>query len=302
MNKIDTEYTSLSQVSSEIQRFYEEETRTRVTGYTEPDAEGNSAPITEEYIVVVLNKPDEVSFEYVESRRGRRLGEDVAKAALVQAIEWNDFAVNHDGYLAWLDAYATWEAERPTEVVDNEEDESEFELAQRDWLGRQPVRPVVDLADQRAVYEKVTQPYDSTLFNQIGSTVVYNDKSFVAMTEPALTTKPDDEVSTYHSELAINTRYSAIYAPLAVGDSFIDIGRGKDGVLGIDNVKDTIAGYNAGMTDLDSVMWIMTDNSVMELNIHDLQQVIIDFNTRKQVTFMAYGQWRESDRLSPFAI
>ena len=291
MNKIDTEYTSLSQVSSEIQRFYEEETRTRVTGYTEPDAEGNSAPITEEYIVVVLNKPDEVSFEYVESRRGRRLGEDVAKAALVQAITWNDFAVNHDGYLAWLEAYATWEAEQPTETVGEEE-----------VLLPAPVRPVIDIADQREVYEKLTQPYDTTLFNQIGSTVVYNDKSFVAMTEPTLTTKPDGEVSTYHSELAINTRYSAVYAPLAVGDSFIDIGRGKDGVLGIDNVKDTIMGYDAGLTGLGSVMWIMVDNSVMELTIDVLRQIIIDFNTRKQVTFMAYGQWRESDRLTPFVI
>ncbi len=291
MNKIDTEYTSLDQIDPAVVRFYEEETRERVAGHTEPDEEGYSTPITEPYTVVVLNKPDEVSFEYVESRRGRRLGEDVAKAALAQAIEWNDFAVNHDDHLAWLAAYDEWETEQPTEIID------EVEV-----LLPAPECPVVDIADQRAVYEEVTQPYDPTYFNQIGSTVVYNDKSFVAMTEPVIADKPDNEVSDYHSELAINARYDAVYAPLAVGDSFIDIGRGKDGVLGIDNVKDTLAGYDAGMTGVDSVMWIMTDNSVMELTIHDLRQVIIDFNTRKQITFMDYGQWRETDRLTPFVI
>ncbi|CAH9011791.1 putative DUF4376 domain-containing protein [Vibrio phage 168E36-1] len=291
MNKIDTEYTSLDQIDPAVVRFYEEEARERVVGYTEPDQEGLTIPVTEPYTVVVLNKPDEVSFEYVESRRGRRLGEDVAKAALVQAIAWNDFAVNHDGHLAWLAAYDEWEAEQPTEIV------NEVEV-----LLPAPECPVVDIADQRAVYEKVTQPYDTTYFNQIGSTVVYNDKSFVAMIEPTITVKPDSEVFDYHSELAINTRYDAVYAPLAVGESFIDIGRGKDGVLGIDNVKDTLAGYDAGMTGIDAVMWIMTDNSVMELTINDLRQVIVDFNTRKQVAFMDYGQWRETDRLTPFVI
>lgn len=289
MNKIDTVYTSLDQIDPAVARFYEEEIREVVIGHTEQNQEGLTTPITEQYTVVVLNKPDEVSFEYVESRRGRRLGEDVAKAALVQAIAWNDFAVNHDGHLAWLAAYDKWETEQPTEIID------EVEV-----LLPAPECPVVDIADQRVVYEKVTQPYDATYFNQIGSTVVYNDKSFVAMTEPEITVKPDSEVFDYHSELAINTRYDAIYAPLAVGDGLIDIGRGKDGVLGIDNVKDTLAGYDAGMTGINSVMWIMTDNSVTELTINDLRQVIIDFNTRKQITFMAYGQWRETDRLTPF--
>jgi hypothetical protein len=54
------------------------------------------------------------------------------------------------------------------------------------------------------------------------------------------------------------------------------------------------------MGGVDVVMWIMTDNSVAELTIGDLKSVIVDFNTRKQVIFMGYGQWRETDRQLPF--
>ena len=42
MNKLDTDYASLSDIDSEIVRFYSEDARTRVIGRTEPDEDGNS--------------------------------------------------------------------------------------------------------------------------------------------------------------------------------------------------------------------------------------------------------------------
>ncbi len=301
MNKIDTEHTSLDQVNPKIVRFYEEETRERVVGHTEPDEEGNSTTITEPYIAVVLNRPDTVTYEDVAQRRGERKSwEPVVKAELERAILWEDFVINHDGYLAWLESHKAWQELSPEEF--GYEDETEFELAQRDWLERQPIRPVVDIAVSREHYELTATEIDTNLFTSNESTIEHDDTNLTAVEIPLLADKPVEEVSTYHSELAINTRYDAVYAPLAAGDNFIDIGRGKDGVLGIDNVKDTIMGHDSGMEGVGSVMWIMADNSVMELTIDALRQIIIDFNTRKQVAFTAYGQWRESDRLTPFVI
>ncbi|CAH9012948.1 putative DUF4376 domain-containing protein [Vibrio phage 501E54-1] len=290
MNKIDTEYPSLSQVDSEIARFYEEETRTRVIGHTEPDEEGNSTPITEEYVVVVLNRPDEVSFKYVESRRSRRLGEGVTKAALVEAITWNDFAVNHDGYLEWVEDFKEWEKEHPTSVHTMEGVEEVVV----------PVKPVIDIADQRTVYEIVEQSYNSSLFNKEGYTVTYNDELFTKTLIPTLAPKSIEEVVEYYSQLAISTRYEAIYAPLLVGNHLIDIGKGKDGVLGIDNVKDALSGYDAGITDITSVDWIMKDNQLVSLDLKDLQKIVVDFNVRKQKIFTEYSEWRLTDQTTPY--
>lgn len=297
MNKIDTEYTSLDQVNPEIARFYEEETRERVVGHTEPDEEGYATPITEPYIVVVLNKPDAVTYEDVAQRRGERKSwEPTVKAELEMAILWEDFVINHDGYLEWEKASEDWKENQPTETIIDETGETTEVLIGIPELG------TVDLSIRREHYELITTEIDTNLFTSDESTVEYDDTNLTAIDIPLLVDKPVEEVSAYHGELAINTRYDAVYAPLAVGDNFIDIGRGKDGVLGIDNVKDTIMGYDSGMEGAGSVMWIMTDNSVMELTIADLRQIIVDFNTRKQITFMAYGQWRETDRLSPFEV
>ncbi|CAH9012743.1 putative DUF4376 domain-containing protein [Vibrio phage 424E50-1] len=290
MNKIDTKYTSLYQINPEITRFYEEETRERVVGYTAPDEEGNSTPITEKYVVVVLNRPDEVSFEYVESRRGRRLGEDAAKASLVKAITWNDFAVNHDGYLGWVEDLKEWEKSHPISTPTMEDEKGVVV----------PVRPVIDIADQRTVYEIVEQSYNSSLFNKEGYTVTYNDELFTKTLIPTLVPKSAEEVVEYYSQLAINTRYEAIYAPLLVGNRLIDIGKGRDGVLGIDNVKDALAGYSAGITDRISVDWIMKDNVILSLDFEDLQKIVVDFNIRKQKIYTEYSEWRLTDKTAPY--
>lgn len=192
MNKIDTNYKSLSEIDPEVVRFYAEESRERTTGYTEPDDEGNTQAITESYTVIVLNKPDEVTYEYAESRRGRRFGEDVVKSAIAQAIEWEDFSVNHDGYIQWLADHAQWHDDHLEylELLSRHEDDP-------DWIApekpEEPMRPVIDMAVRRAVYEvvfighprdqwlptgKVTEAYDDKLFTFTTETVEASDEEF----------------------------------------------------------------------------------------------------------------------------
>lgn len=111
----------------------------------------------------------------------------------------------------------------------------------------------------------------------------------------------------YNANTAISTRYEAVYAILPITlvsaiESTIDVGQGKDGVYGIDNIKDAVTAYNVGMTSTGTVLWIMADNSVQELTLVDLNQVIIDFNERKQNVFNAYSTWRNGDTLTPFVV
>ncbi|QZI86714.1 hypothetical protein SIPHO019v1_40001 [Vibrio phage 82E32.1] len=72
--------------------------------------------------------------------------------------------------------------------------------------------------------------------------------------------------------------------------------------MGIDNVKDALSAYDAGLNGVDTAVWIMSDNSVQEMSIADLKQVIVDFNARKQIVFMQYSEWRTSDRLTKFEV
>ncbi|AUR98971.1 hypothetical protein NVP1259O_09 [Vibrio phage 1.259.O._10N.286.48.F4] len=298
MNKIDTEYATLADVPQSVVQYYEEETRTRITGYTEPDEEGNSTPITEEYIVVALNKPDVVLYSEVTQRIGERKPRDVVNAELARAIEWEEFYYGHDLTLRYEKMHPRWVTEEP--MIYGYEDEVEYELAHREWVELEPQPPAIDPEVRRGYYEVITPDYNTNTHNPIGVTDTYNDELYTTTKTFALESKPTEVVAEYHSELAIETRFDAVYAPLETTHGLIDVGRGKDSVLGIDNVKDAIAGYEAGMVSIGSVMWIMTDNSVAELTIADLRQVIIDFNIRKQVTFMQYGQWRETDRQLPF--
>ncbi len=147
MNKIDTEYQALSDIDPEIVRFYSEDIRTRVVGYTEGEM---PEPITEEYTVIVLNQPDEVTYEYVQSRRDRRFSEEVVKSYIPSAILREDFKVNHIDYLAWLEELAIWQTEQPmTQEGVTEEGEPNRVLTP------EPVRPVIDMAIRRSVYELV---------------------------------------------------------------------------------------------------------------------------------------------------
>lgn len=128
-----------------------------------------------------------------------------------------------------------------------------------------------------------------------------------ASQEPVDTsTDPSEAVSGYNRELAINSRYGAIYQTLPIilssgVNTFVDIGVGKDGVLGIDNIKDAVMSHQAGH-EATEVYWIMTDNSVELVTVSDLQGMVVEFNKRKQFVFQQYGLWRQGDCLHPFVV
>ena len=121
--------------------------------------------------------------------------------------------------------------------------------------------------------------------------------------EPVNTsTEPGPKIAELNAAEAINTRFNAVYEPLDTVHGFIDVGRGKDGILGMDNIKDAVAAHGSGLTEVESVAWIMSDNSVATLTIEDLNQIIVDFNMRKQDIFTAYGQWRAGDKQEAFTL
>ena len=115
-------------------------------------------------------------------------------------------------------------------------------------------------------------------------------------------TEPEPVIAELHQELAIQTRYDAIYDVLLITKGLIDIGAGKDGVLGIENLKDTLAAVSLGVDASKGVQWIMADNTVAVLEITDIEEAVVKFNTRKQAVFLAYGMWRSGDMLTPFAV
>ncbi|QZI93042.1 hypothetical protein SIPHO014v1_p0043 [Vibrio phage 82E32.3] len=295
MNKVDTNYESLDQIDPEIARFYAEDVRTRLVSRAgvgdEPATQVPEEYTVEEYTVIVLMVPSEVTYEYVQSRYDRRHNWEVIKAAIEDAIAWEGFSVNHEGYLAWKSEHSLWISEQPTEVVDEAE-----------VLLPEPVRPVIDMANRRAVYKSEGVVYDHAFHIKTGETETYNDETYTKLITPVLEPRPDADIAELHSELAIDTRYNSVYEPLPFGDKFIDVGRGKDGVLGIDNVKDALSAYDTGLNGVDTAVWIMSDNSVQEMSIADLKQVIVDFNARKQIVFMQYSEWRTSDRLTKFEV
>lgn len=187
MIKIDTEYTSLSEIDPEITPFYSEDVRTRITGYTEPDEDGISEPIIEEYTVIVLNKPDEVTYEYVESRRGRRLPKEVIDQAITDAIAWEDFAVNHDGYLDWLNR-PTPERARSEDgtYVSDDPDTTENEawvdgFTQEDYDAQE--RPVINMANRRDVYHSLVQSHERDRWVPTEEIIIEVDDETYTITE-----------------------------------------------------------------------------------------------------------------------
>lgn len=131
--------------------------------------------------------------------------------------------------------------------------------------------------------------------------------SIWASKEPVDTsTNPTEKIAEYNKELAINSRYDAIYRTLPITlssgvSTSVDIGAGKDAVLGIDNIKDAVMSSQSGH-EATEVYWIMTDNSVELVTIGDLKNMIVEFNKRKQLIFQQYGVWRQSDCLQPFEV
>jgi hypothetical protein len=133
------------------------------------------------------------------------------------------------------------------------------------------------------------------------------ETSLWASQEPVdASTDPSESISGYNRQLAIDSRYDAIYRTLPIilssgVSTSVDIGAGKDAVLGIDNIKDAVMSSQSGH-EATEVYWIMTDNSVELVTIGDLKNMIVEFNKRKQLIFQQYGVWRQSDCLQPFEV
>ncbi|AUR90863.1 hypothetical protein NVP1151O_22 [Vibrio phage 1.151.O._10N.222.46.B1] len=171
MNKIDTDYKALSEVPSSVAQFYEEETRERITGYTD---EEEPQPIKEPYTVVVLNKPEAVLYSFVESRKGRRHPQAVVMGALESAIAWEEFYFNHDLYLAWVANYAKWEEEQPTEEITNEDGKTESVVLPA------PIKPVIDLANRREHYVIEEVRADDSIYHILpGFDLAYDDDALI---------------------------------------------------------------------------------------------------------------------------
>lgn len=173
MNKIDTDYKAISEVPRAVAQFYEEETRERITGYTE---EAEPQPIKELYTVVVLNKPETVLYSFVESRKGRRHPQVVVMATLESAIAWEEFYFNHDLHLAWVADYAKWEEEQPTEEITNEDGEKESVILSA------PIKPVIDLANRRKHYVIEEVKADDSIYHILpGFALDYDDDSLLCI-------------------------------------------------------------------------------------------------------------------------
>ena len=112
---------------------------------------------------------------------------------------------------------------------------------------------------------------------------------------------PDTYIRELHAGMAIGTRHDAIYDTLVIDRGPLDMGKGKDGVLGIDNLKDTLVAVDLGLDPSNGVDWIMADNTVENLSLEDIKNAIRDFNARKQAVFTQYGSWRSGDQLTPFS-
>lgn len=294
MNMIDTEYESLNQIDPDIVQFYSEDVRTRVTGYAEPDEDGISEPITEEYTVIILNKPDEVTYDFVASRRARRLGEEVAKTALAQAIEWEEFDVNHNGYLNWIEEHQEWALVEPK--LGDYPDQESFDRAHTLWVESEPVRPVVTLDARREVYEKIVQPYNSNTHYSEESDIIYDDIAYVATEVPILLDLPEDTIAAYHDDLAKAHVEEVLNSDLEVfGVEF------QVRLVDRDKINEAInLGARNNLPDDTYRYWILADNSVRKTTLGELKQVMDAYTVRMDDLYLQYGTWRAGDKLTPF--
>ncbi|EOW9224945.1 hypothetical protein ACN26P_003477 [Vibrio cholerae] len=260
--KIDTNYKSLAEVDENIRRYYEEENRERVTGYSEPNEEGVSTPIVEPYTVVVLNQPDEVTYDDVLLRKSERKSwEEVVKPELERAFAWEEFKVNHNQYLDWLDALASWEKEQPTEMVWDEDSGGFVEQ-----VAAAPTRPTVDTEKQAKFEEELIA-----------------------------------SIAGYHAEIAIHSRKAATLRDIEYQGHLFQMGGGKDGLLGIDNFNRRIAAIAADPSkEQEVIYWITKSNEAVPITYEDVRNIVNVFYDREQAIFAAYTQWRNGDKLSEF--
>ncbi|ALR15277.1 hypothetical protein [Vibrio natriegens] len=117
----------------------------------------------------------------------------------------------------------------------------------------------------------------------------------------AFTEVPNPSVAEYYESLSQQTRFEAEFDLLPFGEVYIQTGMGKDGIRGIDRLKGVMSEVSINPEKAnDTINWIAADNSVIELTYQDVTSLISAFNTRQQLLFNQYAQWRAGDKQVPF--
>ncbi|MCG9624651.1 DUF4376 domain-containing protein [Vibrio mediterranei] len=269
MNIIDTEYKSLAEIDAEIVRFYREDKRTRTIGYDEE----KDLPIEEEYIVIVLEKPNEVYYDYVSEKRGDRFGWDFVRGILERAITWEDYRINHDGYLKWLsDCEAVKEGQELPEL------------------------PTIDVSIRRGFYEEMIEPHDANYETFTGTYErKYDDESYTVTLIPIVTAKSAEYVAVFHREQAKALRDEIKVSTIFFHGYHWQV-RDKDRT----NIDDALEyGRRKGMMDAKRG-WITADNQYVYITYTQLEQIKDAYVKRLDELFKQYLLWCSGDMQQPF--
>lgn len=293
MNKVDTEYKSLSEVPSAVVQFYEEETRERIVGHTEPDEDGNSEPIKESYIVVVLNKPNTVLYSFVESRIGRRHPKEAVKAALVDAIAWEEFYYNHDLVFKHQEDLEQWQSEEPQAA--DYDDSDIFAGEHRAWFDRKPELPVIDMAVRREYYELTTIQFDTNVYISLGTTTVYDDVALTGEIVDHIERKSPEKVAAYYREHAKHLREDMKLENIFVHGHYFQV-RQEDR----NNMDETIAFAKRHDRMDDATEWITVGNNPITLTYHQIEAIKDAYVLRMAELFKQYSTWCTGDMQNPF--
>lgn len=283
---IDTDYTSLSEIDPEIVRFYSEDWRETI----EFDIEGNEVGRTP-CLVIVLNKPEPVTFDDVAQRRAeRKPWESVVKLELERAIEWEDFSVNHDQYLIWQDELALWQHDRPHVKVVGDDGEVSLELAEP------PVRPAISIDDRRKVYESIVIECDPATEIPTGEfEIEYDDNEFTVIKKRIGDKKPANEIASYYRALAVVHREEVKLSDVLVNGNYYQVG-----IADRDNMDETLsfAGRH-GMMD-QKTTWITADNRFVSMTYSELQLIKDAYTLRMERLFVQFTEWAATGMQTPF--
>ncbi|HCE4761511.1 DUF4376 domain-containing protein [Vibrio parahaemolyticus] len=279
---IDTDYTALTDIDENIRHYYAEDIRERVIGYTEGE---EPSPITEQYTVIVLNKPEEITFHDVNQRRGERKSwEQVVKPELERAIAWEDFQVNHDQYLQWLVDVENF----VPEITIGEDGEEVATLP--------PARPVIDMQNCRAVYEVIEVPYDANYYTHNGEyDYLVNDEEFTVTKTPVVERKPDNVIAEFHRNKA-----QALRDEIKLSNIFIHGYEFQVRQVDRNNMDETLwYAERNNMLDKETV-WIAANNEPVRLTYNQIQQIKDAYAIRLEKLFNQYATWTEGDMQTPF--
>ncbi|QGH49243.1 DUF4376 domain-containing protein [Vibrio owensii] len=283
---IDTDYTSLTEIDPEIVRFYSEDWRETIAF----DIEGNEVGRTP-YLVIVLNKPEPVTFDDVAQRRAeRKPWESVVKPELERAIEWEDFSVNHDQYLIWQDELALWQHDRPhVEVVD---DDGEVSLE----LAEPPVRPAINIDDRRKVYESIVIECDpATEIPTDEFEIEYDDTELIVTNERVSIKKPANQIADYYRSQAVVYREAVKLSNILVNGHYYQVGKADR-----DNMNETISyAERQGMMD-QTTTWITADNDFVTMTFSELQEIKDAYTMRMERLFVQFKEWAATGMQTPF--